>query len=135
VIWKVILTIVGGLLFLPKPAQGIDVVLRWNTVPGSNIYGYRIYYHPGPSAPPYEGTDALEGASPIEVKATDITDYDICSFQISSLKDDETYYFVTTAIDELGNESDYSNEVCLNCSYETPSVSSGGCMISTIGFN
>jgi hypothetical protein len=100
--WNAMLAIFAwAILFLTAPAQGADVLLQWSANSESNIFGYRIYYHPGPSAPPYQGTDALEGVSPIQVEANDITEDDICTFQISGLKNNQTYYFVVTANDEI----------------------------------
>lgn len=75
--------------------------LTWNSVPG--VEGYRVYYDSDAPGPPYEGTDANEGVSPVDVG-------DAASFQLSGLTNDLTYYIVVTAY-LAEEESGYSTEI------------------------
>ena len=85
-------------------AYPMDITLRWNANTESDLAGYKIYYKMGFPDSPYNGTGALEGASPIEVgKETEVT--------LHGLLDDEVYYFAVTAYDVESLESNYSNEV------------------------
>jgi hypothetical protein len=103
------------ILCFASPAYGIDINLRWDPNVEPDLSGYRIYYKTGSPGPPYNGWGALEGDSPIAIDAYQVLVGNACEFTISDLEDDLVYYFVVTAYDTEGNESDYSNEVCFNC--------------------
>jgi len=115
----------GILLFLflgclaGHKAYGREVTLVWDA--DEEVSDYKIYYHPGLSdSPYYTGTEALEDASPIFVPIEVVTDYPVttgnpCRFTLTGLSPVYNYYFAVTALDEAGNESDYSDEVCLDC--------------------
>ena len=85
---------------------------------------------PGISGPPYDGTGAAEGNSPIDVGWID-------EFTLRALSDDEEYYFVVTAYRD-GVESGYSNEVTTARGVTVSGSSSGagggggGCFISAL---
>ena len=83
---------------------GLNITLEWDASTSPDIAGYKVYYKTGTSGPPYSGTGAVEGNSPIDVG-------NILTFTITGLAEDEDYYFVATAYDDRGRESDYSNEV------------------------
>jgi len=67
---------------------------------------YRVYYDSDGCCEPYEGTDANEGASPIEVRAWGRSGV----FLLSGLDNDKTYHVTVTAMDRCSGESDYCNE-------------------------
>lgn len=127
-------------LYLATCAYGCEVTLQWNANVESDLLGYRVYYHPGASAPPYTGTDANEGDSPILIYADDVTVDDTCSFSLSGLQENQIYFFVATAIDTQGNESSYSGETCFKCEENSvtghtnaeDSSGGGGCLIGTV---
>lgn len=76
-----------------------SVTLVWNPSPDRNVAGYRLYH--GGASHNYTNTIAVGlGAS-----AT-----------ISGLAEGATYFFAVTALDNLGMESSYSNEI----SYTVP---------------
>ena len=52
------------------------------------------------------------------------------SVTFAELEEDETYYFAVTAYSVYGEESEYSNEVCLNCA-TGGGGGGGGCFIAT----
>ena len=54
--------------------------------------------------PPYNGTGATEGDSPIDVG-------NVTEFSLHGLPDDASVRFVATAYNDQGLESGYSNEV------------------------
>jgi hypothetical protein len=99
-------------------AHAIDIHLRWNPNIEPDLSGYKIYYKKASPGPPYNGSAALEGDSPIIVHAHQVLVGNICEFTLSDLDGTQVYYFAVTAYDREGNESDYSNEVCLNCKSE-----------------
>ena len=52
------------------------------------------------------------------------------SVTFAELEEDETYYFAVTAYSVYGEESEYSNEVRLNCA-TGGGGGGGGCFIAT----
>jgi hypothetical protein len=92
--------IIGVLLILcmvmanVSDAQNASVNLAWDPSPDTNVGGYNVYY--GPSTGNY--TNLVNTGD-----ATNVT--------ISGLLTGSTYYFVATAFDAAGLESDPSNEV------------------------
>ncbi|MBW2195117.1 MAG: fibronectin type III domain-containing protein [Deltaproteobacteria bacterium] len=97
------------------PAYGIDISLRWDPSVEPDLAGYKIYYKTGSSGPPYNGWDASEGDSPIEIDTYQVLVGNVCEYTLSDLNEAKNYYFVVTAYDAEGNGSAYSNEVCFNC--------------------
>ena len=98
------------LICLTTPVFAMDVTLQWDANTEPNRAGYRIYYDTD-SGPPYEGTGATGGDSPIDVKIADVEAGDTARYTVTGLNDDETYFFAVTAYNTSGNESGYSNEV------------------------
>ncbi len=81
-----------------------DVTLGWDQNTESDVAGYKIYY--GTTTGSYNGTDAIEGASPIDVGSN-------LSATLSGLNTSKSYYFAVTAYNYSGEKSGYSNEVTL----------------------
>lgn len=79
----------------------MDITLAWDTHPSAQ--GYKIYYKSESSGPPYNGTAAAEGDSPIDVGW-------VSEFTLRGLPDDEVYYIALTAY-KNNQESGYSKEV------------------------
>jgi hypothetical protein len=102
--------------FAAATANAYDVVLAWEPNAESDLAGYKIYGSEGSSGPPYDLIDTYS--------LNDI-DPDNPAGQISDLENSSEYYFVVSAYDLEGNESDYSNEVCvaggITCAADTGS--------------
>ena len=87
-----------------------QVTLEWDPVMHPEIAGYMIYY--GTSTRDYD-------------ESLDVGDW--TSATIADLEDREVHYFAVTAYDLSGSESEYSNEVCINCASLNPiPISAGG---------
>jgi hypothetical protein len=98
------LTLALILALFATPAHSADVTLAWDPNSEPDLAGYKLYYKTESSGPPYDGTGAIEGDSPIDVG-------NVTEFTVHGLTDGVTYFFVLTAHDTEGLESDYSNEV------------------------
>ncbi len=82
------------ILLLHFPARASqNVTLAWNTNGDTNIIAYNIYY----------GTSSQEYYASLTVSSTN-------QVTITGLDDGTTYYFAATAINSVGQESDYSAE-------------------------
>ena len=84
-------------------AHARDYTFSWSANPVP-VTGYKLYYKKdGSAGPPFNGTGAQQGPSPINVgKKT--------SYTIRGLADNTTYHFALTAYDGKG-ESAYSQVV------------------------
>ena len=95
------------------------MTLEWNANPEQDLAGYIIY----------QGTSSRDYDASMDVGNWTGT-------TIANLENNKTYYFAVTAYDTDGNESRYSNEVCINC--ESPSTTAsgggGGCFIDTAAY-
>lgn len=101
----IIITCVLVNLAMPcSPCCAATVALSWDANTEPNLAGYRVYYKSGSSLLPFDGTEASEGVSPIDVRNSTTT-------TVSGLFPDKSYYFTVTAYDSLGVESDYSRIV------------------------
>ncbi len=105
-----------------RAVYSAQITLTWEASSG-DVEGYNIYQ--GTSSRDYDVT-------------LDVGNW--TSVTIAGLEDGKAYYFAATAYDLEGNESGYSNEVCLNCDSQGPTTSSGrdvggggggGCFIAT----
>ena len=102
-------------LYPVRVVYSAQVTLEWEASPDPDVAGYNVY----------------QGANSRDYDASmDVGNW--TSATIANLEDNATYYFAVTAYNSVGDESGYSNEVCLNCatvSTTTPvgsSSSSGG---------
>ena len=94
------------LLALPRAAFPASALLNWGSVPDGNLAGYKVYYQANSSSPPFNGTGAWEGSSPIDVANT-------TTATVNGLDPSSTYYFAITAYNTAGQESEYSNIVVI----------------------
>lgn len=93
-----------NLIMLCSPCCAATVALSWEANTEPTLAGYRVYYKSGSSLFPFDGTEASEGISPIDVRSSTMA-------TVSGLSPDKSYYFTVTAYDSLGVESDYSRIV------------------------
>jgi hypothetical protein len=100
------------LLLLSTPSYAVDVTLAWDHSPARDLAGYWVYYKKGfRGGPPYDGKEAREGKSPIQLGKVD-------TYTLTDLSDTGRYFFAVRAHDSSGRKSAYSNEVCINCKAE-----------------
>ena len=103
-----------------QAVHSAQVTLEWEASPG-DAAGYNVY----------QGTYARD----YDVKL-DVGNW--TSVTIADLEDGQAYYFAVTAYNADGNESGYSNEVCVNCSTTSSAASGsgggGGCFIDTTAY-
>lgn len=101
---RILITIVFVLVNLTLPAFGREITLYWEPSPSQDVYGYKVYYQQGTPQLPLNGTEADQGASPIDVENSLVA-------TISGLEETAVYYFSVTAYDSNYNESTFSNIV------------------------
>jgi len=77
------------------------VSIVWNAVNSTDLAGYKVYYDTDSKEPPYEGTGADGGKSPIDVGK-------VTSYRLFGLKPGTKYYIAITAYNTSGAESLYS---------------------------
>ena len=80
------------------------ISLTWEAINLDDLAGYKVYYDTDSTEPPYEGIEATEGKSPIDVGK-------VTSFKLSGLKPETKYYIAVTAYDTQGNEGWYGEVV------------------------
>jgi hypothetical protein len=108
------------LIYLVNSAYAFDVTLAWDANSETDLAGYKVYY--GTTAGgPYSGSGSLEGASPIIVPLSTLTNPSTPEFSVHGFADG-TYYFVATAYNAAGLESGYSNEVSAQASTTPPTT-------------
>ena len=101
----------------------MDIHLQWDLWGDEEepyLAGYKIFYKTHEPALEYDGTGALEGDSPVTTDRHQVLGMDekgefVCEYTLSQLDATRTYYFAVKAYDFEGNESPYSNVVCVNC--------------------
>ena len=94
------------LIAAAAPITSQAATLDWDPSPTPDIAGYNVYYKKNTPTFPFDGSDLLEGASPIKVDGSQTT-----SLSLSLPEDGSMYYFTVTAFNEAGLESTYSNIV------------------------
>jgi hypothetical protein len=118
---RLVITSIAALLPVLLCSVGIihaaQVTLEWNAVTHPDVAGYMVYY--GNYSGDYD-------------ESVDVGNWAIVT--IAELEEDEIYYFAVTAYSVYGEESEFSNEVCINCSTADTADGSGGCFIATAAF-
>jgi len=97
-----IILIFFTIMFFAHYAHGASVTLAWDpNSPAENVVGYRLYY----------GTESRNYAFMIDLTEETIK-------KIHNLEKGQNYYFAVTALNEAGQESDFSEEISVNtCTY------------------
>ena len=107
------LAILAMVLMFCGSALAMDVTLQWDANSESNLAGYKIYYDSDSNGPPYNGTGATEGNSPINVG-------NVTTFTIHGFPNDASVRFAATAYNTENLESGYSNEVIASLAPANP---------------
>ncbi len=97
-------SVIALLFYFVTPCHAMDITLAWDANAEPNLAGYMIYYDTDSSGEPYDGTEAMEGESPIDVG-------NVTEFTLSDLPDGVVHFFAVTAYNDENVESGYSNEV------------------------
>ncbi|RKY02649.1 hypothetical protein DRP77_07555, partial [Candidatus Poribacteria bacterium] len=100
-------------LTVQNPGTGGRLIISWDPSPAPDLAGYRIYYDTDISDGSYDGKEAAEGESPIEVdKATTRIELTGLRDLLASEPDGSlVYYIAVTALDGEGNESEPSEAI------------------------
>ena len=103
---RLLMTILPLLLavFFAGTAFAQTITLAWDANTGSNIAGYKVYYQTGITSTGYTGTEADQGASPIDVGPN-------TTISLTGLDGSQPHTFVVTAYTTDGQESSYSAPV------------------------
>lgn len=97
-------------VLVPGVAEAAKATLSWDPpAAGEMVTGWKVYYDRDMAGAPYEGTEADQGPSPIDLPIASIADPMAPSFEVTGLESCVTYYFALTAYNDAG-ESDFSNE-------------------------
>jgi hypothetical protein len=94
-----IVTFVSLSFVFPKNTCAVDITLAWDANTEPTLDGYRVFYRQEGDSYKYNHPDWAGGCT--ETTCT-----------IHGLDDNTRYYFVARAVDDEGNESADSNEVC-----------------------
>jgi hypothetical protein len=109
------------LLFVAPSVSAYDVVLGWDSNMESDLAGYVLYVDDGGSNSHYTYYEYVDSYS-----LEDIDPANPAS-KLTGLEEDKPYYFVVTAYNTEGIESDFSEEICvMNGQACTPRMSSAG---------
>ena len=100
-------------IFIDAQTQALDIGLQWDPNSEDDLAGYKVYYGLEPISLT-TGTEALEGASPIDVSL-------FTTATISGLDPNKNYCFAVTAYNTSNIESAYSNIVWVFANLPTPS--------------
>ena len=111
-------------------ANATNVTIGWDSNPEPDLEGYVVYRNTGSPGPPYGYSNDLpedELSDPLHPKIT-----------LTGLSDNKEYYVALTAYNTEGDESSFSNNVCVEvvngivelCS---ASASPGGSAVSSSG--
>ena len=99
------------IILIASSVYARDVTLQWGANTEDRLLGYRIYYDIDAGAP-YEGTDADQGTSPIEMPLAYFADPNNPRVTLTGLSDASDYFFAVTAY-SADEESGYSNEASI----------------------
>ncbi len=92
-------------------AFAATAILTWDAAPAAEmVTGWKIYYDRDQAGPPYDGTEANEGPSPIDVPLGTLADPTAPTLEITGLESCVSYWFTASAYNDAG-ESDFSGEV------------------------
>lgn len=105
------LFIVLAVLFLAIPAFAADINFGWDANKESDLVGYRLYQSQTP------GTYQLDNPIAEIPKGSE-------TYTVGGLTDG-TYFWVLTAFDQAGNESEASDEVTLTIDETAPDSPAG----------
>jgi hypothetical protein len=111
-----------------SPSFAVNVTFGWDPNDEPDLEGYKVYSNIGDPGPPYKHRTTLPESKlddPLNPMVT-----------LTGLKEDTDYYVAVTAYNTDGNESRYSDDVCVqvvDSAIELCGSSSGGSSSSSSG--
>jgi hypothetical protein len=93
----------AAVLLFASVSAAYELTLAWDANTELDLAGYVLYGKEGSPDPPYAYIDTY----PLTVLADPLDP----KCEVTDLQEDVVYFFVVTAYDTHGNESDYSNVV------------------------
>ena len=120
--------LVAFVLLFASVTAAYQITLAWDANTESDLEGYILYGREWSPCPPYDYIatyPVTELADPLNPRC-----------KVTDLEKHVIYYFVVTAYDTEGNESDFSNIVSskgnsVNCPSSGGGGGNGGCIITT----
>jgi hypothetical protein len=94
-----------SLALYSSEALAASVTIGWDSNSEPDLEGYVVYRNVGAPGPPYNHSDTLpedDLADPLHPRAT-----------FTGLKEGNEYYIALTAYNTVGEESDFSDDVCV----------------------
>lgn len=106
--WRLGAVVLPFVALLALGAERPGVTLAWDAGPDTNIVQYRIYYGVTQGGPYTNFNDIFPA---VDESADNVDPVLPTKYRVHGLLPGGDYYFVATAIDVYGQESDFSNEV------------------------
>jgi fibronectin type 3 domain-containing protein len=72
------------------------VLLNWTASPSTGVTGYNVY------------RSTVNGSGYVKINASPVTELNYID---ATVVDGQTYYYVTTSVDDSGDESGYSEDI------------------------
>jgi outer membrane protein OmpA-like peptidoglycan-associated protein len=82
-----------------------EATLLWDANDEEDLAGYAVYQSIDSAGPPYDLINDIALDELVDPKNPEVI--------VTQLEDEKKYHFVVTAIDKTNNESQFSNEICL----------------------
>ena len=115
----------GFVLLFASVTAAYQLTLAWDANTEPDLEGYVLYGKRRSPCPPYDYIDTYP--------LTELTDPSNPRCKVTHLEEDVIYYFVVSAYDTAGNESDFSNIVSSKgeTAFCRKGGGGGGCIITT----
>jgi hypothetical protein len=98
--------LICGIFFLSSPsAVAWDLTLAWDPNQEPDLDGYAVYYTKYSPGPPYDYAG--------DIALSELADPNAPAVTLTDLEKHIDYYFALTAYDAEGNESSFSQELCV----------------------
>ena len=101
---RFVLALVFAVFFF-SPSFAYNVTVGWDSNDEPDLKGYTVYHNIGSPGPPYKYSD--------DVSEKDLANPLYPKVILTGIKGDTKYYVAVTAYDDEGNESRYSDDVCV----------------------
>ncbi len=110
----------------------MDVTLQWDANTEPDLASYWVYYKTGSSGIDINDPGSYNVRSYVSLAEDENADPNTVEYTLNDLSNHEIYYFVVTAYDTEGLESQASNEVSTGT--DRGSAAEAGCFIAAAAF-